>query len=58
MFKVHDIIENIKTGKIGKVTKVYKEEGIFRYHLLKTPNNIHVGFFRDNRFKKKENNEK
>lgn len=58
MFEVNDIIENIKTGKIGKVIKVYEDVGIFRYHLLNTPNNIHVGFISENRFKLKEKNEK
>ena len=40
-FKVGCKIKNNKTGKIGIVTKVY-EEGIVRYHLVGTPNNIHT----------------
>lgn len=55
MFSVYDIIENIKTGKIGKVIKVYEDVGIFKYHLLKTPNNVHTGFIRENRFKLRTN---
>ena len=39
-FKVDRKIKNNKTGKIGIVTKVY-EEGIVKYHLVGTPNNIH-----------------
>lgn len=40
-FKVNDKIKNNKTGKIGIVTKVY-EEGIVKYYLVGTPNNIHT----------------
>ena len=40
-FKVGGIIKNLKTGKIGIVTKVYDED-IIKYHLIGTPNNIHT----------------
>ncbi len=48
-FKVGDTIQNLKTGKIGIVTKVYKE-GIIKYHLIGTPNNIHTFAVQKNRF--------
>lgn len=41
-FKVGCNIKNTKTGKIGIVTRVYDEVNIVNYHLLRTPNNIHV----------------
>ena len=41
-FKVGDKIKNSKTGKIGIVTRVYDEVNIVNYHLIGTPNCIHV----------------
>lgn len=42
-FTVGSRIKNNKTGKIGIVTRVYREGiNIVRYHLLGTPNNIHT----------------
>ena len=49
IFKVGDKIINKKSGKLGKVTKVY-EEGIIKYHLLGTPNNIHTFSLNEDRF--------
>ena len=48
-FKVKDKIKNLKTGKIGIVTRVY-DEGIVKYHLIGTPNNIHTFAVWENRF--------
>ena len=50
IFKVGDKIKNRKTGKIGIITKMYRKEGIIKYHLLKTPNNIHIFSECENRF--------
>ena len=41
-FEVGDIIRNRKTGKFGVIKKCYREEGIIKYHLDGTPNNIHT----------------
>ena len=49
IFKVEDKIRNKKSGKLGKIIKVY-EEGVIKYHLLRTPNNIHTFTLTDNRF--------
>ena len=41
-FEVGDIIRNRKTGKFGVIKKCYRDEGIIKYHLDDTPNNIHT----------------
>ena len=60
IFKVGDTIRNKKSSKLGVVTRVY-EDGVIKYHLLKTPNNIHTFSLSDDRFERvneKETNEK
>ena len=48
-FKVGCTTQNLKTGKIEIVTKVYDED-IIKYHLNGTPNNIHTFAVWENRF--------
>lgn len=50
IFKVGDKIKNRKTGKIGIVTKVYEEVDLIHYHLIGTPNCVHIFSARDERF--------